>query len=89
MRITVQFVGSFRNTSGANEIHLTFERNVLLMEAIQKIIARFPSLGQALKGSNSNRLILINGKEISVLSGWATSLKDGDRVILIPVVHGG
>jgi molybdopterin converting factor small subunit len=39
--------------------------------------------------SRSNSLVLINGREISVLSGLETKLSDGDEVVFIPVVHGG
>jgi molybdopterin synthase sulfur carrier subunit len=34
-------------------------------------------------------LILVNGKEISVLNGLETKINDGDEMILIPVAHGG
>jgi molybdopterin converting factor small subunit len=34
-------------------------------------------------------LILVNGKEISVLKGLETVLKEGDEILLIPVIHGG
>ena len=36
-----------------------------------------------------NMLILINGKEISVLKGLETEIKEDDEVIVIPVSHGG
>ena len=38
---------------------------------------------------SSNALILINGREISVLNGLETKLNDGDEIVFIPVVHGG
>jgi molybdopterin converting factor small subunit len=34
-------------------------------------------------------LVLVNGKEISVLDRLETLIKDGDEVVFIPVVHGG
>jgi molybdopterin converting factor small subunit len=34
-------------------------------------------------------LIFVNGKEVSVLNGLDTILKDGDEVVFIPVLHGG
>jgi molybdopterin converting factor small subunit len=37
----------------------------------------------------TNALILVNGKEVSVLQGLNTKIKDGDELVLIPVVHGG
>ena len=36
-----------------------------------------------------NTLIIVNGKEISVLNGLETMLKDGDEVVFVPVLHGG
>jgi molybdopterin converting factor small subunit len=31
----------------------------------------------------------VNGKEISVLQGLETVIKDGDEVVFVPVLHGG
>ena len=36
-----------------------------------------------------NALILLNGREISVLKGLETEVNDGDELAVIPVVHGG
>ncbi|MHA1506615.1 MAG: MoaD/ThiS family protein [Candidatus Asgardarchaeia archaeon] len=36
-----------------------------------------------------NFVVLVNDIEISALKGEKTSLKDGDRVVFIPVIHGG
>jgi molybdopterin converting factor small subunit len=36
-----------------------------------------------------NVIILLNKKEISVLDGLDTEVSDGDRLVLIPVSHGG
>ena len=44
---------------------------------------------QPLNDAKSNSLILVNGREISVLNGYETKLNDGDEVVLVPVVHGG
>ncbi len=44
---------------------------------------------QELNDSRSNSLILINGKEISILKGLETKLCDGDEIVFVPVVHGG
>jgi molybdopterin synthase sulfur carrier subunit len=41
------------------------------------------------ENSQPNALILVNGREISVLNGLQTGLKDGDEVVFVPVVHGG
>jgi len=36
-----------------------------------------------------NALVLVNGKEISVLDGLETELNKGDEVVIVPVSHGG
>jgi len=42
-----------------------------------------------LEDPRPDTLIFVNGKEISVLNGLETMLKDGDEVIFIPVLHTG
>jgi molybdopterin converting factor small subunit len=42
-----------------------------------------------LNDAQSNSLILVNGKEISILNGYETLLCDGDEMVFVPVVHGG
>ena len=36
-----------------------------------------------------NVLILVNGREISALKGLETRLRNGEEIVIIPVVHGG
>ena len=36
-----------------------------------------------------NNVILVNGREISSLSGLESELQDGDEVAVIPLIHGG
>ena len=42
-----------------------------------------------LEDPRPNALIIVNGREIGVLAGLETKLKDGDEVVFIPVIHGG
>jgi len=39
--------------------------------------------------NSNNLLIAINGVESSVLSGNDTLVQTGDKVTIVPVVHGG
>lgn len=94
MTITFRFLGSFRRAINKSKIDLETECFITLREAIQKIVEIFPSLRNMLidpelADPRPNSLILVNGKEISVLKGLDTQLKDGDEVVLIPVIHGG
>jgi len=93
MVITVRFIGAFRSASSKNKLSVKAE-NVSLKEIINKIVENRPKLKRALidpelNDPRPNTLILVNGKEINVLDGLETRLKDGDEVVFVPVVHGG
>jgi molybdopterin converting factor small subunit len=73
---------------------LKFEKAVSLRELVTKVVEEQPKLKRVLidpelDDPRTNVLMLVNGKEISVLKGLDTKLKDGDELTLIPVVHGG
>jgi MoaD family protein len=94
MALTVKFVGAFRSVSGKNKFTLKFENTIPLREVIKRIVEELPKLKRMLidlelGDPRPNTLILVNGKEISVLNGLDTILKDEDEVVFVPVVHGG
>ena len=94
MVITVKLIGAFRNASGKSKFTITSEGIILLKEAIKEIVKELPKLKTVLidpelKNPRPNTLILVNGKEISVLNGLDTMLENGDEVVFVPVVHGG
>jgi MoaD family protein len=92
--VNVKLIGSFRSVSGKNKLALSVQHTVSLREVVEEIVKKLPKLEPVLidtaRGSlKSNLLVLVNGKEIGVLSGWETPVKDGDEVVFVPVVHGG
>ena len=94
MAITVKFVGALRHVSGAGELALDCKGDISIRALINEITKEMPVLkrsliDQQLEDPRPNALILVNGKEISVLNGLETKLKDGDEIVLVPVVHGG
>lgn len=93
MAITVKFIGSLRHASGVNTRVLDCEE-CSVKELIDKISRQLPELRRnlihgELDDPRPNALILVNGREISVMNGLNTALKDGDEVVLVPVAHGG
>ena len=94
MAITVKFVGALRHVSGAGELALDCKGDISIRELMNEITKEMPALkrsliDQQLEDPRPNALILVNGREISVLNGLETNLKDGDEIVLVPVVHGG
>jgi MoaD family protein len=94
MAITVKFVGALRHVSGAGELALDCKGDISIRALMNEITKERPALkrsliDQQLEDPRPNALILVNGKEISVLNGLETKLNDGDEIVLVPVVHGG
>ena len=92
--VTIRFFGVFRSITGKNKVSIEFEDAIRLQEVIKEIVEGIPRLERTLvdpdlEDPRPNTLILVNGKEISVLNGLETMLKNGDEVIFIPVLHTG
>lgn len=94
MNVNLRFVGSFRNITNKSRIMIKLSDGVQLKEAIKRIVEDFPRMERVLidpelGDPRPNTLIIVNGKEISVLNGLETVLNDGDEVVFVPVSHGG
>jgi len=94
MAITVKFIVALRHASGVDEVTLNSKADLSIKELINEITKDTPALrrsliDQQLEDPRPNALILVNGREISVLNGLETNLKDRDEIVLVPVVHGG
>ena len=93
MPLTLKFIGALRQISGKTQLTVNFQEGMSLKDLVTKISQEMPQLEKTfsdqLNDSRSNALVLINGREISVLNGLETKLNDGDEIVFIPVVHGG
>lgn len=94
MVLTIKFIGALRHITGKTQLIINIDKEMTLKELLAKISQETPALeksfgDQQTGDSVSNALILINGKEISVLNGLETKLADGDEIVFVPVVHGG
>jgi sulfur-carrier protein len=92
--ITVKLIGALRHLSGKTQLTVNYQEGASLKKLIKQMSEEMPSLKRTfsdneLNNSRSNSLILINGREISVLNGYETKLNNGDEVVFVPVVHGG
>jgi sulfur-carrier protein len=92
--LTIKFIGALRHLSGKTQFTINFQDGISVKQLINTITHQLPALkhtfrDQELNDSRSNSLILVNGREISVLKGLETKLCDGDEIVFVPVVHGG
>jgi sulfur-carrier protein len=94
MAVILKFFGALRHASGKDRLAIKFTGETSVFELIKKLTCktldlRKNLLDEQLDTPKPNALILVNGKEISVLNGLETMVRDGDEVIFIPIVHGG
>jgi molybdopterin synthase sulfur carrier subunit len=94
MAVTLKFLGALRHASGKDKLSLDLKTGASIMDLVNLATQEAPELrpnllDEQLAEPKPNALILVNGREISVLNGLATEVKDGDEVVFVPVVHGG
>lgn len=94
MAITVKLIGALRHISGKNKLNVSHKQAMTLIGLIKTISEEVPEMkpniiSQQASEPKANALILVNGREISVLNGLDTKLNDGDEVVFVSVVHGG
>jgi len=93
-KVNVRLLGIFRGFSGKSRVTLKLEQPTV-RKVMQKLAdslsdkAKRLLVDPELNDPRPNALILVNGKEISVLKGLDTVIEEGDEVTLIPVSHGG
>ena len=93
--VEVRFMGIFQQLSEKKRLKLKLEEPTTVRKAVIKLTETFsPEFKRALVDSNlddlrPNALILVEGKEISVLQGLETEVKDGAEIVFLPMVHGG
>jgi sulfur-carrier protein len=94
MAVKLKFLGALRHASGKETFSLDCKDGASIMDVVEAVTKkktelRRSLLDEQLDSPKSNALILVNGREISVLEGLETKVKDGDEVVFVPVVHGG
>jgi molybdopterin synthase sulfur carrier subunit len=94
VKVNVRLLGVFRGLSSKSQNSLNLKKPtvrsvVLKLAESLSVEAKRLLVDPELNDPRPNALILVNGKEINVLKGLETELKDGDEVTLIPVSHGG
>jgi MoaD family protein len=94
MAVSVKFIGSFRSLSGKSMLELRFGGSSPIRDVVKMIVEELPKLEPALidpesENPKTNLLVIVNGREISVLDRFETMIKDGDEVVFVPIVHGG
>jgi len=91
MAVTIEIPTAFRRfTEGAPQL-VTGAASVA--EALNELVTRFPSLSRHIRDEEGQIRqflnVYVNEEDIRFLGGEASSLKNGDRLLLVPSIAGG
>jgi len=96
LKVKVEFLGHVRNVIGSEreeEVEISEGSSIadLLMMLSEKYGEPFKRAVYEKSGADvkSNYIITVNGYLLNQLNGVKTKLKNGDQVILLPIVSGG
>jgi molybdopterin converting factor small subunit len=95
IRVMARMMGPLKEVSGSEEQELTLNQDAKVSDAIHRILeVHEGALDIALLDPYTlspvtNTLILLNGVEVGNLQGLETPMRDGDRLVLLSVTHGG
>jgi molybdopterin synthase sulfur carrier subunit len=94
MDVTLKFLGSLRHSAGRDAISLDCKTEISVLDLLTSLAKNVCDLRRNLLDEQfeipkPSALILVNGKEISILNGLDTKVKNGDEIVFVPVVHGG
>jgi molybdopterin synthase sulfur carrier subunit len=96
LKVKVEFLGHVRSVIGSEreeEVEIGEDSSIadLLMMLSEKYGEPFKKAVYEKSGADvkSNYIITVNGYLLNQLNGVKTKLKNGDQVILLPIVSGG
>ena len=96
MRITVDYLGHIKHSLGVQQTErVELKENALVCDLLSLLAEKhgepFRKAVYEPKGLDlkPHYILSVNGLLLNQLDGLETKLKDGDRVVLMPVVTGG
>lgn len=87
MIIIVEFIGTLLKLANTRKRAIHLQENATISTLLSKLNEEFSKDKENFH--ESNLLIMKKGREISVLNGLGTNLKNNDKITLIPISHGG
>lgn len=95
IQIEVKLLGVLQKLAGKHTVLVKFDSFVAVKDVVFELANSLPSkfkevlIDPELKDPRPNVLILLNNTEVSVLDGLNTKVENGDKLVLLPVSHGG
>lgn len=86
----IEFVGPLKNIAATDRLELKIDGEIKLMEILEMLPEHVKKRVLKPTGEISpDVIILVNGLEIKSLGLENFFIKSSDKIVLIPVIHGG
>jgi len=92
MNIELELLGALARIAGSRNVRIEVTGNATVKDLLSIVRGRWRGMEEYIilrGGTVSNVIVLVDGRDIGVLDGLETKLRDGCKVTMIPVVHGG
>jgi molybdopterin converting factor small subunit len=92
MNVSVQFRGPIARQIEGGMLEIEIEEGLALKDLLIRMLEQSSYLQNIWREPSEvdrDSMILYNGVDSGVTGGLETVLKDGDTLILVPLVHGG
>jgi len=95
MKVKLKLLGHLRTASGMGELILDLPDGTTVGEAIEEGVKSLPAGLRTIFGNPaapawaSSAVVLVSGREVSCLGGIGAKAREGDEIVLLPVVHSG
>jgi molybdopterin converting factor small subunit len=86
----IEFIGPLKKAAGVSELELKIDGEKKLLEVLEMLPESVKKRILESSGKISpDVMILVNGVEVKSLGLENMHVKESDRIVLIPVIHGG
>lgn len=87
--VKVKLIPPLDKEVGSKEINVSMKENTTVFDILNKLSLEYKVRLVIDNDLNPGYLVLLNDKDINVLEGLKTKVKNGDILVIIPVSHGG
>jgi molybdopterin converting factor small subunit len=92
MRVEIRFRGPLADKRGMHIFHVDIEEGANLEMTLKKLIKSEKVVEKVWTDTDRmdrEALILRNETDVGLTGGLSTVLEDGDKIVILPLVHGG
>jgi molybdopterin converting factor small subunit len=87
--VKVKLFGTLARHSREKTVTVSLVEGLPLPEFLEELKSKLPENPDSAILNLNEILVLLNGKEISILEEEKTKISPGDEIVLLPIFHGG